>query len=150
MNSSRKRRIGFILFPELTQLDLTGPWEVFTRIPDTECCLLADTIAPVRSASELCIVPGATYSDCGQMDIIVVPGGPGHFDAMLDDKLLSFLRAQEKGCERMIAVCTERWFWRRLDCSWATIAPPIGPPATAFSSLELHTWINGSCLIESA
>jgi len=99
--------VGFVLFPALTQLDLTGPWEVFTRIPHVHCHLLSDDLAPVRSASGgLSIVPTLPYAECGQLDIVIVPGGPGHLEAMQDEHLLSFLRGQEPGCQFVIAVCT--------------------------------------------
>ncbi len=39
--------VGLILFPNLTQLDLTGPYEVFSRLPKTKVYLVAATLAPV-------------------------------------------------------------------------------------------------------
>lgn len=98
--------IGFVLFAGMTQLDLTGPWEVLTRLPNTRCHLLADGYAPVKSASGLSIVPTLLYDECGQLDIVVVPGGPGHLDAMRDEGLLSFLRRQEPGCRFLMGTCT--------------------------------------------
>ena len=66
---SSTRHVGFVLFPALTQLDLTGPWEVLTRLPDTHCHLLGHDLAPVRSASGgLGIVPTLPYAECGQLD----------------------------------------------------------------------------------
>lgn len=104
---SPTRQIGFVLFPALTQLDLTGPWEVFTRLPNTHCHLLSNDLAPVRSASgDLSIVPTLPYAECEQLDIVVLPGGPGHLNAMGDERLLSFLRGQEPGCQFVIAICT--------------------------------------------
>lgn len=101
------RHIGFVLFPGLTQLDLTGPWEVLTRLPNTVCHLLSGDLAPVRSASGgLSILPTLTYAECGKLDIVVVPGGPGHLDAMEEERLLSFLRDIEPDCQFMTAVCT--------------------------------------------
>lgn len=98
--------IGFVLFPELTQLDLTGPWEVLTRLPGGHCHLLAHVLGPVRSASGLSILPTHAYDDCPPLDIIVVPGGPGHLEAMQDQALLAFLRRQALTCQFMSAVCT--------------------------------------------
>ncbi|WP_348643353.1 DJ-1/PfpI family protein [Rhizobium laguerreae] len=99
-------RIGFVLFPDLTQLDLTGPWEVLTRLPGSDCQLLSHELRPVKSASGLSILPTLTYVDCPQLDIIVVPGGPGHVDAMQDPGLLEFLRQQAPQCRFLTAVCT--------------------------------------------
>jgi cyclohexyl-isocyanide hydratase len=73
-------QIGFVLFPNLTQLDLTGPWEVFSKLPGATCHLLAPDMQPVKSSSAgLTILPTTTYADCPQLDIVCVPGGPGLF-----------------------------------------------------------------------
>ena len=99
--------IGFVLFPSLTQLDLTGPWEVLTRLPNAACHLLSHDLAPVRSASGgLSIVPTLAYADCLQLDLVCVPGGPGHVRAMEDEALLAFLRRQAPACRQVTAVCT--------------------------------------------
>lgn len=100
-------QIGFILFPNLTQLDLTGPWEVFSKLPDTSCHLLAPDLQPVRSSSAgLTILPTTRYADCPQLDIVCVPGGPGHLQAMDDTATLDFLKRQAPGCRYVTAVCT--------------------------------------------
>jgi cyclohexyl-isocyanide hydratase len=100
-------RIGFVLFPSLTQLDLTGPWEVLTRLPNATCHLLSHDLAPVQSASGgLSIVPTLTFADCPQLDMICVPGGPGHIKAMEDQVLLAFLVQQARSCRYVMAVCT--------------------------------------------
>jgi len=100
-------RIGFVLFPSLAQLDLTGPWEVVTRLPNATCQLLSHDLAPVRSASGgLSIVPTLTYAECPQLDMVCVPGGPGHVGAMEDEALLAFLRRQAPACRYVTAVCT--------------------------------------------
>jgi len=100
-------QIGFVLFPNLTQLDLTGPWEVFSKLPGASCHLLAPTLEPVKSSSAgLTILPTTTYADCPQLDIVCVPGGPGHLQAMEDIATLDFLIKQAPGCRYVTAVCT--------------------------------------------
>lgn len=100
-------QIGFLLFPNLTQLDLTGPWEVFSKLPDAQCHLLAHDLQPVRSSSAgLAILPTTRYADCPQLDVVCVPGGPGHLQAMEDPVVLDFLRRQAPGCKYVTAVCT--------------------------------------------
>ena len=100
-------QIGFMLFPNLTQLDLTGPWEVFSKLPGATCHLLAPTLEPVKSSSAgLTILPTTTYADCPQLDIVCVPGGPGHLQAMEGTATLDFLKRQAPGCRYVTAVCT--------------------------------------------
>ena len=100
-------QIGFVLFPNLTQLDLTGPWEVFAKLPGATCHLLAPDLQPVKSSSAgLTILPTTTYAACPQLDVVCVPGGPGHLQAMEDPATLDFLKAQAPGCRYVTAVCT--------------------------------------------
>jgi hypothetical protein len=83
--------IGLLLFPKLTQLDLTGPYEVFARMPNTSVYPVADTLAPVRSEHGLVIGPTVTFADAPPFDILCVPGGPGVNLLMEDARTLSFL-----------------------------------------------------------
>ncbi len=75
-------RIGLLLFPEMTQLDLTGPYEVFRAAPGAMTLLLAKTLDPVRAAGGLRILPDTVLAGCPQLDVACVPGGPGVNAAM--------------------------------------------------------------------
>src|SRR5262245_52367977 len=72
-----KFRVGFLLFPNLTQLDLTGPYEVLAKLPGAEVHLIWKTRQPVKSDGVLAIVPTTTFADCPPLDLICVPGGSG-------------------------------------------------------------------------
>jgi len=95
-----------VLFPGLTQLDLTGPYEVFARLPGAQVCLLAATLTAVRSERGLTISPDATFDNAPDLDLICVPGGPG-VDAMMEDEgLLHFLRERTARAQYVTSVCT--------------------------------------------
>ena len=79
-----ERLIGMLIFPRLTQLDMTGPYEVLARLPNTKVHLVADTMAPVKTDRGMEIVPTITLNDCPQLDLVMVPGGPGQQDLMED------------------------------------------------------------------
>jgi cyclohexyl-isocyanide hydratase len=98
--------IGMILFPNLTQLDLTGPYEVFTRMPATTVHLLAETLQPVRSERCLIITPDLTWAASPALDVIFVPGGIGVNAMMEHEPLLRFLREQSASADYITAVCT--------------------------------------------
>ena len=105
-STSRPLSIGMMLFPDLTQLDLTGPYEVFTRIPAVSVHLLAETLQPVRSERGLTITPDGTWVTSPQLDVIFVPGGIG-VNAMLEHApLLNFLAEQSQSAAYVTAVCT--------------------------------------------
>ncbi|NVB84126.1 MAG: DJ-1/PfpI family protein [Kofleriaceae bacterium] len=98
--------IGMLLFPGLTQLDLTGPFEVFHRIPDAKVHLVWKDLQPVRADSGLALLPTTTLADCPQLDIVMVPGGFGQVALMKDAQVLDWLRVQGQGAKYVTSVCT--------------------------------------------
>lgn len=102
----RPLHIGLLLFPDVTQLDLTGPWEVFARTLGVECHLIWKDLQPVRSDRGLSILPTTTFADCPPLDVICVPGGPGQIALMSDDVTLNFLRQQADQAKWVTSVCT--------------------------------------------
>lgn len=98
--------IGMLLFPRLTQLDLTAPHELLHRIPDTQVHLLWKDTKPVRAGSGLEIVPTLALADSPRLDVLFVPGGHGQRDLMSDETVLRFL-ADHGGTARYVtSVCT--------------------------------------------
>jgi len=98
--------VVMLLYPRLTQLDLTGPFEVFGRFEELTIDLVWKTADPVSDARGLRILPTATFADCPQADILFVPGGPGQLALMDDAPTLAFLRAQAAGAAYVTSVCT--------------------------------------------
>ena len=99
-------QIGFLLFPKLTQLDLAGPVQVFSSVPDWQLHLIWKRIEPVPSDSVLTLTPTITFADCPQCDVICVPGGVGSDDMVNDEEVLAFLRRQAEGAKYITSVCT--------------------------------------------
>jgi cyclohexyl-isocyanide hydratase len=98
--------IGMLLYPGLTQLDLTGPYEVFTRIPGASVHVLWKTLEPVRSDAGLGLLPSTTLAECPALDVVFVPGGSGQIAMMEDDTVLTFLAAQGARARWVTSVCT--------------------------------------------
>ena len=103
---NRPLQIGLLLFPDVTQLDLTGPWEVFARTPGVECHLVWKDLQPVRSDRGLSILPTTTFDACPPLDVICVPGGPGQIALMSDNSTLNYLRQQAAQAQWITSVCT--------------------------------------------
>ncbi|MGK3954854.1 DJ-1/PfpI family protein [Arthrobacter sp. R4] len=99
-------RIVVLLFPRVTQLDFTGPAQVFSKFPDTEVHLAWHDLDPVITDAGWCIVPTTTLEDCPQADVLFVPGGAGAFDMFDDPKALEFLRVQARSARWITSVCT--------------------------------------------
>ena len=98
--------IGMVLFPELTQLDLTGPFEVLRRIPGARVSLVAKTRAPVMAEGGLAIVPTATFADAGAVDLLFAPGGWGQVEASADAETVAWVRAAGERAQWVTSVCT--------------------------------------------
>jgi cyclohexyl-isocyanide hydratase len=106
MKDEHPLQVGMLCYPRLTQLDLTGPYEVLSRMPNAEVHIFWKDDAPVKTESGLCIVPTLTLHQSPKLGVIVVPGGLGQQDLMEDDEVLSFLRGQAEGARYLVSVCT--------------------------------------------
>ena len=130
------RRIGMLIFPRLTQLDMTGPYEVLARLPDSKVELVARTLDPVTTDRGMQIVPTVTYESCPPLDVVMVPGGPGQQDLMEDEAALAFLRKQAVTAKYVTSVCTGSLVLgaagllkgKRATCHWAALEhlKPLG------------------------
>ncbi len=99
-------RIGFLVFPAITQLDMTGPHEVFARMPGSEIHLVWKSLQPIAAQGGMQLVPTTTLDACPQLDLVCVPGGPGMNPLLGDEAVLAFLRRQAAGARYVTAVCT--------------------------------------------
>ena len=99
-------RLGLLLFPRLTQLDMTGPFEVFSRVPGGTVHLVWKTRDPVAADTGLTMLPDTDFANCPQLDVICVPGGPGVAALMEDAEVLAFLCRQAEGARFVTSVCT--------------------------------------------
>lgn len=107
MDETRKPiEIGILVFPNVTQLDLTGPYEVLGRISDVRVHLLWKDTKPVASDRGLILTPTLAFANAGAMDVILVPGGPGVGPLMEDETVLAFLREQAETAGYVTSVCT--------------------------------------------
>ena len=99
-------RSGLLVFPNLTQLDLTGPYEVLARLPGAETLLLWKSLDPVRSEHGLTILPDTTLANCPPLDLVLVPGGAGINPLLEDQEVLAFLRRAAATARYVVGVCT--------------------------------------------
>ena len=99
-------QIGLVLFPWVTQLDFTGPLQVFSSVPGAQVHLIWKRIEPVPSDSVMMLTPTITFADCPQLDVICVPGGFGTDDMINDEEMLGFLRKQADDARYVTSVCT--------------------------------------------
>ncbi len=99
-------KIGFMLFPDVTQLDLTGPAQVLSRMPGVVVHLAAKSLEPVPTDSGFAILPTTTLEDCPVLDMVCVPGGGGTTAVMEDEVQLAWLRERASRASLVTSVCT--------------------------------------------
>jgi cyclohexyl-isocyanide hydratase len=98
--------IGSLLFEGVDQIDLTGPFEVLSRIPNATYRLYGKTPAPVRDLKGLRLTPDATLDEAPPLDVLHVPGGCGQEALMEDAAVLDWIRRQASGACSIFSVCT--------------------------------------------
>jgi cyclohexyl-isocyanide hydratase len=97
--------IGFLLFPDLTQLDLAGPAQVLSRVPGAQVHLVWKDLQPVTTDVGFAIQPTTSFADCPQLTVLCVPGGFGIAAQLTDRATLDFLRRQGERARYVTSVC---------------------------------------------
>jgi len=130
--------IGILIYPNLTQLDATGPAQVLARVPGATVHMIWKTRDPIPTDAGFSIVPNTTFADCPRLDVICVPGGGGQVALMTDPETLDFLRQQAATARYVTSVCTGslvlgaagllkgyrsacHWAWRELLSDFGAI-----------------------------
>lgn len=120
--------VGFVIFPDLTQLDLTGPLQVLARLPRSTTHIVAKSAAPVPSDCGLSLVPTHTFANCPPLDLICIPGGVnGVIGAIGDQDTVQFVHRQATRAKYVTSVCTGAFVLgiagllkgRRVTTHWA-------------------------------
>ncbi|MGB3639455.1 MAG: DJ-1/PfpI family protein [Rivularia sp. (in: cyanobacteria)] len=107
MTNQPKYDIGLVIYPGMTQLDITAPHQVFSCIPEARVHMLWKNLEPVTSGEGLTILPTTTFDECPQLDVICVPGGGmGTVETMADSEVLDFLKQQSETTKYITSVCT--------------------------------------------
>jgi cyclohexyl-isocyanide hydratase len=99
-------QIGFLVFPGVQQLDLTGPYDVLASLPGAAVQLAWKTREPVASSTGLLLTPTVTFDDCPALDVICIPGGSGITNLLQDACAIEFVRKHAAGARYVTSVCT--------------------------------------------
>jgi cyclohexyl-isocyanide hydratase len=99
-------QIGSLLFEGVDQIDLTGPFEVLSRIPNSTYRIYGKSREPVRDLRGLRLTADAALADAPQLDVLHVPGGFGQEALMEDEDVLGWIAEQAAGAHSVFSVCT--------------------------------------------
>jgi putative intracellular protease/amidase len=111
---------GFLLFPDLEELDLVGPWEMvamWSQYADgpEKCLMIADTKAPVRCSNGMIIQPHVSFDEAPRLDYLLIPGGFGTRQQVDDQRLIDFVSGQTQNCKAILSVCTGAFILHACD-----------------------------------
>jgi cyclohexyl-isocyanide hydratase len=98
--------IGSLMFDEMDQIDLTGPFEMLSRVPNSTYRIYAKTGSPVRDLNGLRLIPDATLAEAPPLDVLHVPGGPGQEALMQHREVIAWMQKQAAGARWIFSVCT--------------------------------------------
>ncbi len=98
--------IGFLVYPRHTPLDLIGPWEVLSRIPDARTHLIWTRPGPVQAEGGIEISATVSFADAPPLDVLLVPGGPGQLSLMKHTLLMDYIRSCARDALWVCSVCT--------------------------------------------
>ena len=98
--------VVFAIYPHVTQLDFTGPHEVFARLPGAQCILASSTGGDLEADGGLVFTRVRRLAEIERCALVCVPGGFGTIEAMEDQELLAQLRRLAKTARYVTSVCT--------------------------------------------
>lgn len=99
-------KTAILLFPQIDQLDCTGPFEVLSRIPEMQVDLVAESMDPIVDMKGLRLTPTADFQSASQPDVLVIPGGYGQFPLMTDALTIQWLQSVSPKATHFLFVCT--------------------------------------------
>lgn len=144
-------QIGSLLFDGIDQIDLTGPFEVLSRIPNATYRVYAKTTDPVRDVKGLRLTPDATLAAAPKLDVLHVPGGFGQEALMENEEILAWITQQAAGARSVFSVCTGALLLgaagllrgRRATTHWASfhLLPLLGAIPVNERVVVDGTWI---------
>jgi len=109
---------GFLIFPNLEELDLVGPWEIIrywsmlAQGPEN-CLMVSERSEPVVCNKGMSINPQVIFSECPPLDYLLIPGGQGTRQEVNNEVLIRFVAEQAEHCRAVLSVCTGAFILHR-------------------------------------
>ncbi|OKH52666.1 glutamine amidotransferase [Calothrix sp. HK-06] len=105
MSDSQKHVIGLVIYPGMTALDIVGPQQVFSALPNVEIHRIWKTLLPIKTDDGMVILPDTTFENCPPLDVICVGGGLGQVKVVDDPEVLEFFQKQGRTAKFITSVC---------------------------------------------
>lgn len=105
MTHSQKHIIGLVIYPGMTALDIVGPQQVFSALPNVQIHRIWKTLDPIKTDDGMMILPDTTFENCPPLDVICVGGGLGQMAVVDDPEVLEFFQKQGSMAKFVTSVC---------------------------------------------
>ena len=111
------KNFGFLLFPDLEELDLVAPWEIISIWRDQtgepeNCLTVSEAGGSIRCRKGLRLVADADFENCPPLDALLIPGGDGRRAAAKNENVLRFVKAQAENAQAVLSVCSGAFILR--------------------------------------
>ena len=125
LSSDVVKNLGILLFPQGEELDFVGPWEMATMWQAVakpseavlgRCLLVSQGPGPITCAKGMQVVPHTTFTDCPDLDVLLVPGGQGTRQEVNNPVLIDFVARQAAHAKVLISVCTGAFVLHAAGC----------------------------------
>ena len=94
MTDPKNHIIGLVIYPGMTALDIVGPQQVFSGLPNVNIHRIWKNLDAIATDDGMKILPDTTFANCPSLDLICVGGGLGQTAAVNDDEVIDFFRHQ--------------------------------------------------------
>jgi transcriptional regulator GlxA family with amidase domain len=142
------RTIGLLLFDDVEELDVIGPWEVLAfwcaRHPEDGWAVttFSQDGGIVRCGKGLRVIADHSYDDVPPLEVLLYPGGMGTRAQIQDDKQIDWVREQRKKVPIMASVCTGSLVYAKAGLL-------SGRPATThWRSLDILTQLDNTIEVQ--
>jgi transcriptional regulator GlxA family with amidase domain len=152
---------GLLCFEDLEELDMIGPWEVFTTaikgFDGARVVTIAEKPGVVSCAKGLRITPDHSFADAPPLDLVLVPGGQGTRREVDNPVLIEWLRKAAEPCTWVTSVCTGSLLLhgagltrgKRITTHWGFI-PQLRERAPEAEVLERVRYVRDGQLVTAA
>ncbi len=103
---NRDMKIGFLIYPNVTALDFTGPAQVFSQLAQCDIYFIGKNNDAVQTDAGFSLNPTTSIQECPQMDLLCIPGGLGQKVVADDPQFMDFIQQQAKEAKYLTSVCS--------------------------------------------
>lgn len=105
MTDLQKHIVGLVMYPGMTALDIVGPQQVFSALPNVEIHRIWKALDSIKTDDGMMILPDTTFANCPPLDVICVGGGLGQSAVVDDPEVLEFFQNQSSSAKFITSVC---------------------------------------------